>query len=173
MPSAFDVESVVFDPGHVSVVQASGEIDRVQGGASPAVFAVDRRAPWRVVKELYVTEKNRGGVIFLVNFNGQVRGLSLEEEIVQPALWLSAESNGAMCLSPPGTDDKGCLGAMDRRVSRAGAVDIAKRSVEKYGVTSFEVTVHDGVNFGDVVRLLDSARSCCDKGTFATLDLIR
>lgn len=66
------------------------------------------------------------------------------------------------CLSPPGVEEAACVSRLDRKhVDRAYVRQLVRTARKKYGIHSVHVWLPPELGWGDAVRAIDGARTCC------------
>lgn len=130
----------------------------------PVRLAIDLRVPWSVVRDLV-----DGGVasgsqpILLVGQRNRLRGFVLDDPAERgPAIRLDPDGAGKFCLSPPESVEKYCVEAGDRRhISSIYVREAMQKAVAAYQLTRVRVRPTDDTPWGDLVRTIDGARTCC------------
>ena len=140
--------------------------------AGPVRVAIDLATPWAEVHPLL-----DGGVaggsqpILLVGVRHRVRGFVLEDAREPgPAIKLDANAAGTFCLSPPGVEQAYCVESGDHRhISSMYVREAVSKAVAAYGLTRIRVRPTDDLAWGDLVRVVDGARSCCPQPVTVTV----
>jgi hypothetical protein len=69
------------------------------------------------------------------------------------------------CVSPPGAEERVCSARPDgKHVDRAFVREIIRQAVKQYGLTAVHVRPQAELEWADVVRAVDGARTCCGSG---------
>jgi hypothetical protein len=148
--------TVVLRPGHLPAALPPG----------PVRVAIDLRVPWSDVHPLLDTGVAAGSQpILLVGQRHRVRGFVLDDARERgPELRLDPDAKGTFCLSPPGTAERYCVEAGDHRhISATYVREAMQKAVAEYGLTRVRVRPTDDTPWGDLVRTVDGARTCCEQ----------
>ncbi len=130
-------------------------------------LAIDRDVPFVAAKPLldYLYQRD-GKAVALVTNTGLKRKLLAVElfpagEKHEQATQVAAYANGKMCVNLPGVDRAKCsqgrLGNIDRATTRG----IVREAYDAEDLTYAVVSVEPSLPWGDVVRAVDGARTCC------------
>ncbi len=134
--------------------------------AGPVRLAIDLRTPWPQVQPLLDGAAATGSQpILLVGQRNRVRAFSLDDPpVAGPAIKLVPEATGKFCLSPPGTREAYCVQAGDRRhISSMYVREAIRKAVAEYDLTVIRVEPKGDVAWGDLIRTVDGARTCCQE----------
>lgn len=160
LPQALDVvpagdgPTVVILPGKPAPALAAG----------PVKLAIDHAVPWSELGPLLAAADQAGArPTLLVGQRDRVRGFRLADELKNEfTLRLRPTSDGKFCLSPPGTREAYCVQTGTRRhVSSAFVRAALQKAVAEYGITQGRVVPDADTRWGDIVRTIDGARTCC------------
>lgn len=130
----------------------------------PVRVAIDLHVPWSDVRPLLDDGVARGSQpILLVGQRDRVRGFVLDDPREPgPELRLDPDATGTFCLSPPGTAERYCVASGDHlHISATYVREAMQKAVAEYGLTRVRVRPADETPWGDVVRSVDGARTCC------------
>lgn len=130
----------------------------------PVRVAIDLHTPWSQVHPV-LDDGVAGGSqpILLVGQRDQLRGFILDDPPGHgPAIRLDPTAAGKFCLSPPDSEEKYCVESGDHtHISSMYVREAIRKAVLAYGLTRIRVRPSADVNWGDLVRTVDGARTCC------------
>ncbi|MCA9680338.1 MAG: hypothetical protein H6708_12450 [Kofleriaceae bacterium] len=140
-------------------------------GAEPELLAgavrlaVERTVPWsRVAAALQRAAAAGATPTILVGNRDQVHGFVLSDDVTGPAIQVTSTPDGKFCVGPPTSELAKCVQSSDKRhVNRAFVREIIRDAVKAYDLTDVEVHVTPDLEWADVVRTIDGARTCCGK----------
>ena len=138
-------------------------------------LAIARDVPWKTVDALLVRIEAAGKrPVLLVGKRLKVREFVINEELENSeSIALTATADGKSCVSPPGVPEAKCVQPLDKdRIDRAHTRKLVREAVKGYKLTDVNVEVPLNLGWADVVRTIDSARTCC-KGTEVRVQLNR
>ncbi len=130
----------------------------------PVRVAIDLHTPWSQVHPLLDEGVAAGSQpILLVGQRNRIWGFVLEDAPGHdPAIRLDPTAAGKFCLSPPDNQDRYCVESGDHlHISAMYVRDAVKKAVTEWGLTRVRVRPSQDVNWGDLVRTIDGARTCC------------
>lgn len=127
------------------------------------IIAMD--VPWQTVDTTLdaVVAAGKKPVI-LVGKRKYVKAIHLSDQLSgAPAMQLTATMEGKICLSPPDTAKAKCVRRYieDKHIDRAFTRGLVREGVEAYGLYDVELLVPGAMDWADVVRAVDGARTCC------------
>lgn len=137
--------------------------------AGPVRLAVDIRVPWsQLAKVLDAADAAGATPQMMVGVRREIRGFVLSDQLDdQYALRMQTTGGGKFCLSPPGTRDAYCVeGADHHNVSSLYVREAVKKAVAEYNIMQAWVVPDPDARWGDIVRTIDGARTCCGKQRF-------
>ena len=142
--------------------------------AGPVRLAIDIRTPWSEVRSLLDGAAATGSQpVLLVGQRHRVRAFVLDDP--RPpgaAIRLDPDATGTFCLSPPGAAQKYCVQTGDQlNISAIFVREAVQKAVREYGLPRIVVRPTDDLRWGNLVRTVDGARSCCD--TPVTVTVVR
>lgn len=130
----------------------------------PVRLAIDHAVPWSELGPL-LTAADKAGTqpIFLVGQRDRIRAFRLADELRDEyTLRFRPTAAGKFCLSPPGTREAYCVETGTRRhVSAIYVREAVQKAVAEYGITQAWVVPDEDTRWGDIVRTIDGARTCC------------
>jgi hypothetical protein len=160
LPQALDVvpagegPTVVVLPGKPAPALAAG----------PVRLAIDQAVPWsELAPVLDAADKAGAKPTLLVGQRNRIRGFRLSDELRDEyTLRFRPTSAGKFCLSPPGTREAYCVETGTRRhVSSVYVREAVQKAVAEYGIMQAWVVPDQDTRWGDIVRTIDGARTCC------------
>lgn len=173
--------------GQAYLADADGTIDAIEGPVievgvtaipesmtGPVRIAVDRNLPYsNGIDAIAKVAKAGGEPIVLIGRRHYVEALPKPDAKIANAIRLSARTEGKACVSPPGTEEATCVSRKDHaHIDRAFVRQIIAQAVKEYRLHHVHVVVEAGVTWGDAIRALDGARTCCgqDSGVTVSID---
>ena len=153
-------------PGPLFVVKATTEETQLPLPAGPVIqLAVDRAVSWRRMSALLARVKAaHAQPVLLVGVRDAVRAFVPNDVLTGgPSIELVATPDGKFCMRPPGATEAYCVKGTSGHIQRDFVRETMRDAVKAYGL--FEVAVHvdASMEWADVVRTIDGARTCCDK----------
>jgi hypothetical protein len=151
------------EPGDtLEVTDADQVIEAIPDG--PVVrLGIDRNVPWHRVAELveWVTAEGKKPVL-LVGRRSKIKAFVLSDELVGDPITVTTTTDGKACVQPPGSPEAKCVQRGDKiHISRAYTRELVREAMRAYRLTDVEVILPPELGWGDVVRALDGARTCC------------
>jgi hypothetical protein len=168
LPQAYGV--VPAPPGPTVVVRPGKPAPPLPPG--PVRVAIDLHVPWSDIRPLLDAGLAAGSQpVLLVGQRNRLRGFVLDDVRQRgPELRLDPDGKGTFCLSPPGTAERYCVEAGDHRhISSIYVREAVQKAVKEYGLTRVRVRPADETPWGDLVRTIDGARTCCDQPVQVTV----
>jgi hypothetical protein len=163
LAQAFDV--IEPDKGPTLVIGAEDPTALPDGKVVRLAF--DSKVPWSRVKQLVEWVEAEGKKpVLLVGYRHKVKGFVLNERLEGEPIELLTYVGGKACVKPRESIEAAC-------VETAGGVHIEESYVREfvraakkaYGLSDVEVELPDELEWADVVRAIDGARTCCGKPT--------
>lgn len=115
-----------------------------------------------VQKVLAELEARGSQVHILVGQRKNVAAMVLEDELEGPAIRLVAELGGKACVAPPGSIEAKCVQTAEKlNISRAYVRELTREAMMGYDLYDVEAFIPDQLDWANVVRLIDGARTCC------------
>ena len=160
------------------VAQAEGLSDAPEGDtlaitpglAAPALpestivrLAVARGVRWSEVRDLRKRILSAGKTPYLmVADERKVGAIELYDSLQGEAMNLFVSAAGKVCVAPQGSPEAKCVQSGDKtHVDRAGTRALIREAVGAYGLHDVLVDVLPDIEWADVVRSVDGARTCC------------
>lgn len=137
--------------------------------AGPVRLAVDNKVPWQqLAAVLDLADQAGARPTFLVGQRHVVHGFVLSDELVDGyKLRFQTTAVGKFCMSPPGTREAYCIESADHRhVSSMFVREAVQKAVAEYDILQALVSPDDDARWGDLVRTIDGARTCCGDRRF-------
>jgi|GEM_PF-1754337 len=131
-------------------------------------LAIERTVSWKHVSALLDRlDAAHKEIVFLIGRRYKVRAFFLRETLkVGPtqAFRLIATSKGRSCVAPSGSPEMSCVQRVDKKhIDRAFTRDIVRTAHKQYGLSDVIAEIDANLQWADVVRAVDAARTCCDK----------
>jgi hypothetical protein len=160
------------------VAQAAGLIDAPKGDTLPITrglkvetlpdtpnvrLAVARDVPWSEVRGLRQRILDAGKTPYwIVADDRNVGALELYEELEGEPINVFVSVGGKLCVAPPGSPEAKCVQRGDKlHVDRAFTRELVREAVGAYGLHDVLVDIPPDIEWGDVARAVDGARTCC------------
>jgi hypothetical protein len=135
--------------------------------AGPNVrLAIDRAVPWRRVEALIARVERAGAKpVLLVGDRHRVRAIALRDPLSgEAAIQMLATTTGKACVGPPDSSEMRCVQGLDEKhIHRAFVRGNVEDAIKAYKIREVVVAVQPEVEWADVVRALDGARTCCGR----------
>lgn len=153
---------VMPDPGP-DVVLTSDNLEPAIPDVPVARLVIGYDVPWASVQAtLAGFEAKHVRPVILVGVDHDVRAIVLSEELQGDSIHLTATTEGKFCVGPPFTDEAKCITAVDHKhIQRAYVRETIRDAVTAYQLADVDVVVPPDLQWGDVVRTVDGARTCC------------
>jgi len=131
--------------------------------SGPVRVAIDRNLPYpEAIEALKKIEAAGGQPFALVAVRDKVAALIPPDQKTGPAIQLWADPGGRACIAPPGTNSATCVTPQaTKHIDRAFVRDVMAKAVKAYDLQRVHVMVDASLTWGDAVRALDGARTCC------------
>jgi hypothetical protein len=130
-------------------------------------LAIGREVPYGEAKALIKRVETAGKKpIILVGQRYKLRALELNDTLDKPssAIRLVATPDGKACVAPPDNPESKCVfQQISDHVSTAFVREFVREAVRGYRLNEVRVFVRPSVEWADVVRSVDGARTCCDQ----------
>ncbi len=141
-------------------------------GAGVVRLAIAREVPWDRVGALITRVKAAGRIPFLLAGHAhKVKGFQLEDDKakgVDRIISVISYIDGKACVQPPGSIEAICVQSPDGLyIDPAFLREQVRQQVTTYDVKTVEVELASGLPWVDVVRTIDSVRTCCDDTSVA------
>lgn len=136
-------------------------------------LAIARDVSWGRVQTTLAALRDKGiRPVLLVGKRDAVHGFVLSEEVGEVSIHLTATPDGKFCVGRTGIDEARCVTSADRKhIHRAFVREHIRDAVKAYGLDEVDVVVTPDLQWADVVRTIDGARTCC-KGTPVKVKLL-
>jgi hypothetical protein len=160
------------------VAQAAGLITPPKGKTLPIIrgttiktlpetpyvrLAIARDVEWSEVRALRKQILDAGKTpYFIVADDRKVGALALYEELQGEAIDVFVSVGGKLCVAPPNSPEAKCVQRGDKlHVDRAFTRELVREAVGAYGLHDVLVKIPPDIEWGDVARAVDGARTCC------------
>lgn len=138
--------------------------------AGPVRLAVHLAVPWSQLEPVLDAADAAGArPSFLVGQRNRVHGFVISDELEADrySLRMQTTGTGKFCLSPPGTREAYCVeGADHRNISSLYVREAVQKAVAEYDIMQALVVPDADARWGDIVRTIDGARTCCGARQF-------
>ncbi len=138
--------------------------------AGPVRLAVHLAVPWSQLEPVLDAADAAGArPSFLVGQRNRIHGFVIADELEADrySLRMRTTGNGKFCLSPPATREAYCVESADRRnVSSLYVREAVQKAVAEYDIMQALVVPDADARWGDIVRTIDGARTCCGARQF-------
>ena len=126
-------------------------------------LAIARDVLWSHVRGLRKEILKQGKVPHLLVASGnRVGGMELYEELEGEAIEVVVSVGGKLCVSPPNTPEAKCVQRADKKhVDRSFTRELVREAVKAYHLHDVNVKVPPDLEWADLVRAVDGARTCC------------
>ena len=134
--------------------------------AVPVVrLAIGLDVSWERVQKTIIGMKEKGvRPVLLVGQRSDIRAIVLSDELTGPSIHLTSTNDGKFCVGPPTTNEAKCVQSSDRKhISRAFVRELIRDAVQAYDLHDVDVMAAPDLEWADVVRTVDGARTCCGK----------
>jgi hypothetical protein len=133
---------------------------------APALV-IERAVPWRRVKEtMDAFAKSGNQPSLLCGRVSDVETFKLEDTLVEgPTIQMVVEPKGKFCVQTPEVPQAFCVQGSLGHIPRADVRQTIRETMTKWKRNDVEVTIDPEVEWADVVRAIDGARTCCGKTT--------
>lgn len=125
-------------------------------------LAIARDVRWSAVRDLRKRILAAGKTPFLlVAHDRNVGAIELYETLEGEAINVYVSVGGKLCVAPPGSPEAKCVQRGDKlHVDRAFTRELVREAVNAYGLRDVLVDVPADLEWADVVRAVDGARTC-------------
>jgi hypothetical protein len=131
--------------------------------SGPVRVAIDRDVPYQTVVADMKKIRAAGGIPApLVAVRERTEELLPPDEKTGDAINLWADPDGKACVAPPESQTATCInGQATQHIDRAFVRDVMLKAVKEYEMKRVQVIVDPTITWGDAVRAIDGARTCC------------
>jgi len=138
--------------------------------AGPVRLAVHLAVPWSQLEPVLDAADAAGArPTLLVGQRNRVHGFVISDELEPDrySLRMQTTGTGKFCLSPPNTREAYCVESADHRhVSSLYVREAVQKAVAEYDIMQALVVPTADARWGDIVRTIDGARTCCGARQF-------
>jgi hypothetical protein len=134
-----------------------------EGAAGDVRIAADHDATWGEVTAAADAVTRRGGRAHLaVLRRRELVALTAPEPPAAGKVLRLVATGGKACLSFPDVLEALCVSRFDgKHVDRAHTREAIRKLVAEHGFTQVQVAIDPALSWGDAVRAIDAARTCC------------
>jgi len=155
---------------------ADAPLPKIPAGAKVVQIAAARDLPYARVHELVQAVHAAGArPVLLVGQRGKVMALPHTVDAVAQSILLDANMEGdeaKACISPPAAVERVCTKRPgSAHVDRAFVRELVRDAVKGYQLTHVHVRPDGSLTWGDAVRAIDGARTCCGKDVAIAISL--
>lgn len=161
-------EGIMNKPKGTAVAIVRGEVptvitEELFGTSQDVLLAVARDVQWHHIRDLRKALIDAGRVPHLLVANQRKVGtLKLRDTLKGEPIRLDVSVGGKICVSPPNSIKARCAERGDRKhVDRALTRESIRDAVKAYGLHDVLVDVPADLEWAEVVRAIDGARTCC------------
>jgi len=131
--------------------------------SGPVRVAIDRAVPYTTAVEALKQIKAAGGTpVPLVAVREKIGELIPPDTKTGDAINLWADPDGRACVAPHDSATATCVTPKaTKHIDRAFVRDVIAQAVKAYDLKRVHVLVDSSLNWGDAVRAIDGARTCC------------
>jgi hypothetical protein len=132
-----------------------------------ARLAVDRDVRFAQVEPLLVEARRRGQPLSILvgDRRQRIMAIALPDPPSGPSIRVVAERSGKTCVSLPEVAEAKCVATLHERVDRAYTRELVREAVRAGGLRQVSIEVDPDLRWGDVIRAVDGARTCCEGET--------
>lgn len=126
-------------------------------------LAIDRNVPFQRVAELVEWVEAEGKKpVLLVGRRSKIKAFVMNDELQGDPITVTTTTDGKACVQPPGSPEAKCVQRSDKKhISRAYTRELVREAMNAYRLYDVEVILPPDLGWGDAVRALDGARTCC------------
>jgi biopolymer transport protein ExbD len=152
--------------GPTLVVRPDATSPEVPAGAAGGILrlAIDRHVHWKDVDALLKKVEAAGAqAVPLVGQRWHLRAFSLSDDLeAERSIAVTATLDGKTCVSPPDVPEAKCVQTIEKNhVDVAYTRELVREAVNEYKIYDVNLQVDPEMQWQDVVRAIDGARTCC------------
>jgi len=142
--------------------------------ASEIRLVADRRAPWRDVRNAVAKLEASGKTVRLLSAQRRRVGeFVLYDELSDRPIEVVTRTNGQACVRLPGVKEAKCVQRADaKHIDRAHLRQLVREAIKVSKLREVAVYVPGDMDWADVVRAMDAARTCCKETQRPKVELI-
>jgi hypothetical protein len=151
-------------PGWRDVVVMPGKPVALPAEVSQLLVAVDRDALFSDVWPLIAAARERGVELrfYAADRRQRVKAMALDPPPDGSVIAVTVTGiDGKACVALPGVEEAKCVMTAQHRVDRAYTRELVREAFKASGLRRVRVEAESGLQWGDVVRAVDGARTCC------------
>jgi hypothetical protein len=178
---AVGVEAVPAAAENAPVVEVMPDRPATVPVAPVVKLAIDRDATWGQVKAtLHAIDQRQQTAVLLVAERRKVRALPRFDQVgdqnvadlLAHAIELTAYTDGKVCVRHPTVAEAKCVQTPSRNyIDGAFTRQLVREAVDGYGMSKTVADLPDSLQWDDVVRVIDGARTCCGKRAVSAIAL--
>jgi hypothetical protein len=120
----------------------------------------------RVVTTVQAMKAKGVRPVMMVGQRHDVRAIVLSDKLEGVSIHLTSTPDGKFCVGPPTSNEAKCIESVDKKHIQRGYVrELIRDAVKAYDLHDVDVQVDPDMEWADVVRTVDGARTCCGKDT--------
>lgn len=127
-------------------------------------LAFDFKVKYADAAVLIARARERGvePVLLVKTYRNQLRAISLPPaESRDGAILVTATADGKACISLPDAAEAKCVKTPAGGIDRAWTRDVVREAYKASGLTRAVVELEGALTWGDAIRAVDAARTCC------------
>ncbi|GAB4514000.1 MAG: hypothetical protein Tsb0020_32400 [Haliangiales bacterium] len=126
-------------------------------------LAIDRDATWGQVKaSLDIIDSRDQTAVFLVAKRRKVHAFRLSDEFEPGGLEVTAYDGGKVCVRKPDIPEAKCAQTgSGSYIDGSFTRQLVREAVKGYQISDIDVDLPASLDWDDVVRVIDGARTCC------------
>ena len=163
LAQADDIQPVPQEPGAVTVEFPADPLAELPD-ATIVHLAIARNTPYSQVQSVLQRLSDAGKTVRILAASRKYVGVfELDEELKGEAIRLWVNQEGKSCVSPPGVEEAKCVKrrGRTRHVDRAFTRQLVREAVAGYQLSDVVVEIPPTLEWADVLRAIDAARTCC------------
>ncbi len=100
----------------------------------------------------------------------RIKAMEMPALPAEPRIRVVVTEDGKACVSLPGVDEAKCVKSKQDRVDRSYVRELVREAYKASNITRVGVEIVRDLRWGDAVRAVDGARTCC-QGTTMTVGI--
>jgi hypothetical protein len=168
---ALGVEEIPAEAKDAPVVEIMPDRPATIPAAPVVQLAIDRDVPWAQVKaSLDIMDQRKQTPVLLVAERRKVRAFPRFDvvareaipDLVKHAIEITAYTDGKACVRHPEVAEAKCVQTPSGQyIDGAFTRELVREAVKGYGMSKTAVDLPPDLQWDDVVRVVDGARTCC------------
>ncbi len=154
------------------------ELDALDPSQPPATsevrIAAGKHVPWRDVRNAVSNMESAGKSVVLLTARRRVMGaFDLYDDVGTSPIEVVVRTDGNACVRLPGVREAKCVQRVDaKHIDRAHLRQLVREAIRVSKLREVVVYVPPDMEWADVVRSVDAARTCCKKTQKPAVKLI-